>query len=868
MGKGNPQKKHWELKKSHSNLRSPRHYGAVTAASTSEPSLYPHVQLGSPRASRGLFHKLWDRLFKSHSNGGAHQTPKPVTPPVVTANSSGQDISLARTSQAPSPTTAPTPDGNPGQATNPGTVSSEVGLSHAGAPDPKESIAVAYDAAAVMSGPSGMIENITSATDDGRSGLQTIDNFSSIIEPLKVFNTIANQIANIHPYSQVVMSIFTGVSKMILNQKELDNAVRGLLEKISGIYTFMNEDGRLDDVLSIQALCAKMARQILECAVFITHYSQTTNFWKRLGKHIVDETDAAVGIYNGVLDSLLQQFRDRVTRDTVVHVHHMVEDMDFRDMAYADGAGWETSKCCLTGTREDILSRIRSWIDTTGRDVQRVLWLSGTAGKGKSAIAHTIAEWFYERSGTGACFCFDSTRGADRHHEKIFTTIARDLADRDPVIRRALASAVHDNELRRTKDIKRQWKKLILGPVDAVSKVIDAPVLIIIDALDESGDANFRQQVLCLLASPPTELPANFRVLVTSRPLKDIHDSLPASRVLCLSLDDDISPKSAESDIQHYISGRLGNMCDVFSEADFQMLAQKADGLFEWARLACEYIQHTNTVGRGSKSRFEAVVSQAAGKETPVKGTRLLDDMYRCVLGEILPEEDREEAIPLFCSVMGQILASQEPLPKAALTAMRSHFPRMDSRYTVDDVIGPMGSLVTGTGDSQTPIRPLHASFYDFLTDKSRSDKFFIDVPSVQADLAFASLQVMKHGLRFNICSLESSYLPNSDVSDLEKRVKESIVPELSYSCRFWGTHAGATPIEPLLAKEVKAFFDGDHLLFWIEALSLLKSVGSAVQTLSSVADWCQVRDCSFYSQCILTCSWATIGSCGIYGYQ
>ncbi|OAX30596.1 hypothetical protein K503DRAFT_651267, partial [Rhizopogon vinicolor AM-OR11-026] len=82
-----------------------------------------------------------------------------------------------------------------------------------------------------------------------------------------------------------------------------------------------------------------------------------------------------------------------------------------------------------------------------------------------------------------------------------------------------------------------------------------------------------------------------------------------------------------------------------------------------------------------------------------------------------------------------------------------------------------------------------HASFYDFLTDKSRSDKFFIDVSAVENNLAFASLRVMEHELRFNIYSLESSYLPNSAVHDLNKRVKDSISTELSYSCRLWGTH-------------------------------------------------------------------------------
>jgi hypothetical protein len=514
-------------------------------------------------------------------------------------------------------------------------------------------------------------------------------------------------------------------------------------------------------------------------------------------------------------------------------------------MAYADGAGQDTLKRCLPGTREDILQKIKDWIDNTEEDVPQVLWLSGTAGKGKSAIAHTTVNLFLERGDPGAFFCFDLTREADYRHEKLFTTIARDLSDRDPVMRRALAQAVrNDNGLRHTKDIVRQWQQLILGPVGVASQAVAAPVLIVIDALDESGDAISRKHILRLLADKldnSPSLPFNLRVLVTSRPLEDICNALLTPlHISRISMDDDISPVDAERDIQLYISTELVDLRDVFKNVHFKILARKSDGLFEWARLACEHIKSTNMVSRGPMPRFRELA------ETSAKGRNLLDDVYRRILAEIMPEHTHEESLPIFRSVMGQVLASLEPLPMAALTMMRQHFSCQDDHYDVKLLIGKMGSLVTGTADPQIPIRPLHASFYDFLTDRSRSDNFFVEVSSVQNDLALASLRVMKAGLRFNICSLESSYLPNSAVPDLEKRVKECIPAELSYSCRFWGTHVHAASFELSLAKEVAGFFDGEHLLFWLEALALMKRLsGSAVASLSCIADWLTVRGSS-----------------------
>ena len=95
-------------------------------------------------------------------------------------------------------------------------------------------------------------------------------------------------------------------------------------------------------------------------------------------------------------------FTDARALDIDVNVHRMgkswsqidsepsltcgpVDDLDFKDMVYVDCAGRDTSKCCLPGTRKSILSEIKDWIYRTGEDAQWIFWLSGTAGKGKSA---------------------------------------------------------------------------------------------------------------------------------------------------------------------------------------------------------------------------------------------------------------------------------------------------------------------------------------------------------------------------------------------------------------------------------------------------------------------------------------------------
>ncbi|OJA16893.1 hypothetical protein AZE42_12246 [Rhizopogon vesiculosus] len=631
-------KKRWRpLRHSHSDLSQD---SGMRATGDSEPSSVPLSRTGR---SNEIIGRLWDKVTKDLPSRGARQYSNSSP----TSSSTHSPI-FSRPRQH-------TPPATEGQTTNSGAAKVE--------PDPEEEIA-----------------NV-------QSGLDAVDWVSSIRAPLKEFNSSANTIIDVPPYAKVALSIFTCASKMILDQADWDIAISNLLAKVSDIYCFMTKDDALARIPSMQTLYGKIARQMLECADFIVHYSEVKSVY------------------------------------------------------------------------------------------------------------------------------------------------------RDPIIRRALACVVRDDdELRHTRDITKQWEKFVLAPVDAALKAVNAPVLIVIDSLDESGDARSREHILRVLAGKPDtfSLPANIRVVVTSRPLEDIHRSLCDAPHVCHTSLDDILPASTERDIQLYVATKLERLRDIFHDTHFQTLARKSDGLFEWARLACEYIKDTNKAGVEPMDRFDDVT---AGFKT---GTRLLDDMYVQILAEIMPQD--KKAIARVSSVMGQILASFEPLSMASLTAMRLQFPGEARDYKIEWVIKPLGLLFTGTTDSHSPIRPRHPSFYEFLTDKLRSGKFFVDVSLVKMDVAFASIRVMKAELHFNICSLESSYLPNSAVPNLEERVKKSISAELSYSSRFWGTHVRATFFDSSLAEEIMSFFDGECLLFWLEALALMKDLSGSMGTLSSVADWLTVR--------------------------
>jgi len=553
---------------------------------------------------------------------------------------------------------------------------------------------------------------------------------------------------------------------------------------------------------------------------------------KRATKNIFSETHSVVEEYNNALDNLMQEFRDRTVRDTCVNVYRVLdilEDLCLDGMVYADGAGLDTRKKCLDGTRVEILKVIVDWINDADVNVPRIFWLHGQAGRGKSAIAHTIALQYKNVGGIWSCFCFTRDRRTERLEEKMLSTIVCDLANRDAAFVRAVVRAIKkDNTLKTTHDVMRQWREL-LKPLSEVSGGRVGNVVVVIDALDESGPDGSREHILEVLTAQAASLPSNFRILLTSRPLADIVDALrDAQHVKAVSLDD----FSAECDIHMYVSKQLKDRRGI-GATEINEIVRRADGLFEWARLACEWIR-PGIAGETNKERFDDLMAR-----TSREGEILLDKIYLAVLESAVGR--RQKSLARFRSLMRQILYTLEPLPMGALHAMRTYFPHQDDRFEVALIVDYMGSLLSGVTDHKSPIRVLHSSFRDFLTDQSRSGDYFVGELGIQADLAVASLCVLHDGLCFNVCGLESSFLLNSDVPGLAERVKAKITSHLSYSSLFWAKHLEATKFDPTLAGHVKNILGNERILFWFEVLSLLGVLGNAVYALSSAARWSQV---------------------------
>jgi len=149
--------------------------------------------------------------------------------------------------------------------------------------------------------------------------------------------------------------------------------------------------------------------------------------------------------------------------------------------------------------------------------------------------------------------------------------------------------------------------------------------------------------------------------------------------------------------------------------------------------------------------------------------------------------------------------------------------------------------LLSGVHDENLAVVPLHTSFRDFVQEHHCKN-----ILKPHRELAIATLRTMMDsdaGLRFNICRLESSHLPNTGVADLQGRINKFIGIPLSYACRFWADHLSSTKYDENLVREVQSALMCDRVLYWLEVLSLIRRVPEARRLMNLALDWLSGND-------------------------
>ncbi|KAF7980462.1 hypothetical protein HWV62_37928 [Athelia sp. TMB] len=390
----------------------------------------------------------------------------------------------------------------------------------------------------------------------------------------------------------------------------------------------------------------------------------------------------------------------------------------------------------------------------------------------------------------------------------------------------AISAAIGDDRQPLSAPLASQFDTLLSKPLSKTSAEISRPIIIVLDALDECGDAGSRRILLDILSSPQfANLPRHFRFLITSRPDLDIKNALTCSHVHPVDFS-----MASDTDLYLYITSELQTIyAKRHITADLEVgwpgemvmrrLVVLAAGLFIWAATVMRHLhEYWNPA--------QWLSDLAQGHET--LGLR---DLYKTALLPLWQSEMAETGK----KIVGLILVSQVPLTDETIANLLGF---SDSGYTCRLVLQRLGCVVQWSKGQ--PARMLHKSFPDYLTDHSAcgAESWFIVIKDHQLALTVGCLRIMNSQLRFNICNLRSSHVPNADIAGLAIRVNAVIPQHLKYACLFLRHHLRLTPSgQPIILSSILQLFES-KFLFWLEVLSLMGEVQAASQTITVVKSW------------------------------
>ncbi|KZP32533.1 TPR-like protein [Athelia psychrophila] len=423
--------------------------------------------------------------------------------------------------------------------------------------------------------------------------------------------------------------------------------------------------------------------------------------------------------------------------------------------------------------------------DTWAREADSaILWLSGVAGSGKTAIAHTVAQGLHKHGLLGSSFFFDRDIPSRDSAQMLCSTIARDLANAFPAIADYIAAALEGELGLASAPLARQFEELIVKPLQ--HHPIDRPFVVVIDALDESIHDELDNTFLTILRNEASQLPPLFRIFVTSRPTAQITSHLSgAAHILSHSIN--IHSSENWKDVAAFIDAQLQESTiqsrmgpDGPAETLIIQLKDLAEGLFIWIVTVFNYLR----TAYNSRQKLRALLSKAKPKGYPVDTK--MDNLYTAVL-EISGDWDDPEFSRDYDIVMGTIMAAKRPLTLAALQALNDGIQDLPP----EELLERFGSVLTGFQSRDEPIRILHLSFREFITgrakDSEMTEKFYISEKEHSRRLAALCLATMNRELTETISG--TGYLAKKDRDSLGIPAIFGASQQLVYCCESWIAH-------------------------------------------------------------------------------
>ncbi|KAJ7117017.1 hypothetical protein C8R44DRAFT_545293, partial [Mycena epipterygia] len=286
---------------------------------------------------------------------------------------------------------------------------------------------------------------------------------------------------------------------------------------------------------------------------------------------------------------------------------------------------------CHPGTRTDILDQLSTWSTDSNPD-STILWLHGSAGMGKSAIAQMFCGYCQQEGRLGASFFFRRGHPKRGKWNGLVTTIAYQLAKSVPELLLPLQQAMEADKLIVGRAIPVQFRRLVVEPFRQAPVPQIIPV-IVLDGLDECAEHTVQQQILRLFIVVIRAQQLPIRLLIISRPEPHLREVLETNEVLTICRPLELS--ADRSAIRTYLQAEFSRIHSDYRTRGIDLgavwptpdaldqLVWKSSGIFIYATTIIRFISDEYS---HPEDRLTSVLRLDPQSTAP------LDDLYTQIL--------------------------------------------------------------------------------------------------------------------------------------------------------------------------------------------------------------------------------------------
>jgi hypothetical protein len=460
----------------------------------------------------------------------------------------------------------------------------------------------------------------------------------------------------------------------------------------------------------------------------------------------------------------------------------------------------------------------------------RLLWIKGDPGKGKTMLLCGIInelEKSMSKTDILSYFFCQATDSRINHALAVLRGLLYLLLNQQP----SLVSHVqkkHDYAGKALFEDANAWVALS----EIFTSILQDPglnsIYLIIDALDECV-ADLPK--LLDFINQKSSISPRIKWVVSSRNWPSIEKAINKVKQkssLCLELNE----KSVSAAVAIYIQSKINWLVERNEydndtrDAVQRYLSSNANSTFLWVALVCQEL---------------ADISGWEAEEILTAFPPGLDALYRRMMDQICNSKNSK----LCKSILAVVSVVYRPITLVELASFVDMPPRSSGNYKVlAEIIGRCGSFLTLRDYT---ISFVHQSAKDFLIEKASREIFPSRIEDVHYTIFSQSLRVMSKTLQRDVYSLRA---PGISINQAKPPNPDPLAVA-RYSCLYWGDHLidycfRGNIINALKEGGSVCNFLSTNYLYWLEALSLMKSLPDGIVMIIKLENWLQVSYATF----------------------